>query len=128
MSEKVFKISKDVELARCIDKDRLLKTHGEICDFLKELRKIKGNDYGSVFEDTFSDYGLLAPIVRFRDKMGRIESLMVKKQMVMDESIKDTILDLANYCILTAAVINCIEEYKLNQEVKMDEENILNEK
>lgn len=128
MSEKVFKVSKDVELAKSVNKDRLLERHGEICDFLKELRRIKGNDYGSVFEDTFSDYGLLAPVVRFRDKMGRIESLMTKKQMVMDESIKDTILDLANYCILTAAVIDCIDEYKSNQETKMVEENMLNEK
>lgn len=116
MPEKIFKINDEVEIAKKVNKDRLLERHGEICDALKELRRRKGNDYGSVFEDTFSDYGLLAPIVRFRDKMGRIESLMTKKQLVADESIKDTILDLGNYCILTAALIDCIEEYKTHEQ------------
>ena len=117
MNEKYFKVNKEVEFAKDVNKQRLLERHGEICDQLKDLRKRKGNDYGSVFEDTFSDYGLLAPIVRFRDKMGRIESLTKVKQMVNDESIKDTILDLANYCIMTAALIDCIEEYKKDLEV-----------
>lgn len=123
MSEKIFKINEEVLLAKLVSKDRLLERHGEICDSLKDLRKRKGNDYGSVFEDTFADYGLLAPIVRFRDKLGRIESLMTKKQLVADESIKDTILDLANYCILTASVIDCIEEYK-HKEATQAEVNV----
>lgn len=35
------------------------------------------------------------------DKMNRLESLVNKKAMVKNESIKDTLLDLANYAIMT---------------------------
>ena len=91
---KVFTISKDVELIKKVPRDILIKSHDDICDYLKDLYHRKNNDYGTVFEDTFADYGLLAPIARFRDKLGRIESLMSTKQLVNDESIVDTILDL----------------------------------
>lgn len=115
-NSKLFKVDGYVEMAKEVSKDELLAKHHEICDFLKDLRKRKGNDYGSVFEDTFADYGLLAPVVRFRDKMGRIENLLKTERMVNDESIRDTILDLGNYCILTVALIDCIEQqYKNNQ-------------
>ena len=57
--------------------------------------------------------------MRFRDKMGRIETLMkVKSNQVSDESIKDTILDLGNYCFMTAAIMECIEEYKKSQQTE----------
>ena len=39
--------------------------------------------------------------IRDRDKMNRLESLVNKKAMVKNESIKDTLLDLANYAIMT---------------------------
>ena len=35
--------------------------------------------------------------------MNRIKTLMKKSQEVSDESIKDTLLDLANYCLLAVA-------------------------
>ena len=36
----------------------------------------------------------------------------VKESKVEDESIRDTILDLGNYCILTCAVLDLIEKHK----------------
>lgn len=116
---KVFKVSKDVELIKKVPRENIYKWHETICNDLKELFRRKNNDYGTVFEDTFADYGLLAPIARFRDKMGRIESLMQTKQLVEDESILDTILDLGNYCILTASILKCIEEYKEQEKSKI---------
>lgn len=46
-------------------------------------------------------FGLVASVVRIGDKMNRIESLVQKKAMVQDESIRDTLLDMANYAIMT---------------------------
>ena len=40
------------------------------------------------------------------DKMERIESLMNKESLVKDESIKDTLLDMANYAIMTVMWMN----------------------
>lgn len=110
-----FFISDDCEIAKMISKEDFLNKFREFCENAIETKIKKGHDYGDVFEKTFGDYGLLSPIMRFRDKMGRIETLMkVKTNLVSDESIKDTILDLGNYCFMTAAIMECIEDYKEN--------------
>lgn len=61
----------------------------------------KNHDYGNSFEQSLDKFGLVASIVRMGDKMNRIESLSKKEAEVKDESIKDTLLDLANYAIMT---------------------------
>lgn len=61
----------------------------------------KNHDYGNSFELSLDKFGLVASIVRLGDKMNRIESLTKKEAQVKDESIKDTLLDLANYSIMT---------------------------
>lgn len=61
----------------------------------------KNHDYGNSFEQSLDKFGLLAAVVRMGDKMNRIESLSKKEAEVKDESIKDTLLDLANYAIMT---------------------------
>ena len=61
----------------------------------------KNHDYGNSFEQSLDKFGLLAAVVRMGDKMNRIESLSKKEAEVKDESIKDTLLDLATYSIMT---------------------------
>ena len=61
----------------------------------------KNHDYGNSFDKSLDKFGLVASVVRIGDKMNRIESLVQKKAMVQDESIRDTLLDMANYAILT---------------------------
>lgn len=66
----------------------------------------KNHDYGNSFDQSLDKFGLLAAMVRMGDKMNRLESLANKKAMVKDESIKDTLLDLANYAIMTVMRLN----------------------
>lgn len=66
----------------------------------------KNHDYGNSFEQSCNKFGIIAAIVRMGDKMNRLESLAVKRAEVKDESIKDTLLDLANYAILTVMWLN----------------------
>lgn len=66
----------------------------------------KNHDYGNSFEQSLDKFGLLASVVRLGDKMNRIESLTIKKAEVKDESIKDTLLDLATYSIMTLMWLN----------------------
>lgn len=61
----------------------------------------KNHDYGNSFGESLDEFGLIASIVRINDKMNRIKSLIKKKAEVKDESIQDTLLDMANYCIMT---------------------------
>lgn len=109
----LFNVNDDYKFAREITPDELNEAHKEICQKLIELRAKKGHDYGQCFEFSMADYGLLSPVVRFRDKLGRLENLLkVKEAKVEDESIRDTILDLGNYCLLTCAVLDLIEKHK----------------
>lgn len=66
----------------------------------------KNHDYGNSFEQSCNKFGIIAAVVRMGDKMNRLESLVVKRAEVKDESIKDTLLDLANYAIMTVMWLN----------------------
>lgn len=75
----------------------------------------KNHDYGNSFDQSLDKFGIIAAIVRMGDKMNRLESLAVKKAEVKDESIKDTLLDLATYSVMTVMWMsnNVSEEDKL---------------
>lgn len=66
----------------------------------------KNHDYGDSFNKSLDKFGVIASVVRMNDKMERIESLMNKEALVKDESIKDTLLDLASYCVMTTIWLN----------------------
>lgn len=75
--------------------------HEKICQKLNEIYKAKNHDYGDSFGDTFNKLGIISAVTRITDKVGRLQTLSTKKQEVKDESIKDTLMDLANYSIMT---------------------------
>lgn len=73
----------------------------DITNSMIQTYQAKNQDYGNSFEKTLDRFGLVASIIRLSDKMNRIESLSQKKAKVESESIEDTLLDLANYAIMT---------------------------
>lgn len=74
--------------------------HKTICSQMTETYIKKNNDYGNAFANLRNEIPN-AILVRLYDKYSRLKTLMSgEKQMVNDESIDDTLLDLANYCIL----------------------------
>lgn len=72
----------------------------EIVDQMYTTYVAKNHDYGNSFDKSLDKFGLVASTVRLGDKMNRIESLQGKANMV-PESIRDTLLDMANYAIMT---------------------------
>lgn len=78
-------------------------------EMLKTYRD-KNADYGDSFAKSYDEFGLVAPVVRMNDKMERIKALSKADAKVKDESIKDTLLDLANYAIMTVVEIECDED------------------
>ena len=72
----------------------------------------KNHDYGNSFEESLDEFGLVASVVRLGDKMNRIKSLIKKEAQVKDESIKDTLLDLATYSIMTLMWLNKVNKEK----------------
>lgn len=75
--------------------------HSKICSELTELYKRKNHDYGDSFGKSFTEYGMAMPCIRLEDKLNRLKSLTRKDAEVMDETIDDTLMDLANYAIMT---------------------------
>lgn len=73
---------------------------------MAETYAAKNHDYGNSFEQSLDEFGLVASVVRLGDKMNRIKSLIKKEAQVKDESIKDTLLDMANYAIMTVMWMN----------------------
>ena len=90
--------------------------HKEICDGLNELYARKNHDYGDSFHTTFVEEGLAMSRIRLGDKFSRFKTLSrlscndSDQQQVTDESIRDTLLDLANYAIMTVIELQIKEE------------------
>lgn len=80
-----------------------VKRHKEICDGLNALYAKKNHDYGDSFHLSYLEEGMAMPRIRLGDKFNRFKKLSRKPeaQKVCDESIRDTLLDLANYAIMT---------------------------
>lgn len=74
--------------------------HSDICQELNVIYAKKNHDYGDSFanlRDELPD----AILVRIYDKYSRLKTLINgHERQVMDESIEDTLRDLANYCIM----------------------------
>lgn len=76
-------------------------TFEDILTQMLSTYKAKNADYGSSFDKTLNEFGLVASVVRLNDKMERIKSLIKSDAKVLDEKIDDTLLDMANYAVLT---------------------------
>ena len=62
-----------------------------------ELFKKKNTDYG----DAFAKFGVIGVLMRIEDKIQRSLSISKNKvNLVDDESIRDTLLDLHNYAAM----------------------------
>ena len=79
-----------------------VKQHYAICQKLNQVYKAKNHDYGDSFGDTYKKLGIISAVTRLSDKMNRLMSLAVSHNaQVKDERIEDTLLDMANYAIMT---------------------------
>ena len=73
----------------------------EVTEWMNNVYERKNADYGDSFGETFEEYGLVSSAVRLNDKLKRFKRLIKQEAQVQDESIKDTLLDIANYAVLT---------------------------
>jgi hypothetical protein len=73
-----------------------------ITDTMFDTYKKKNADYGSSFDELYDEFGITSALIRLKDKYNRIKSLSQKQDIqVKSESVEDTLLDMANYAILT---------------------------
>lgn len=97
-------------------KKEYLEFHRATCEQMMEICRRKNADYSGASEDPFANFRASEQLgvssvetgflVRMLDKFKRINSFVEKGELlVKDESVNDTLLDLANYSILLAGYI-----------------------
>ena len=84
--------------------------HKKVCYELNALYDRKNKDYGDSFSQSWQDYGITMAAIRIGDKYNRLRNLTTGKtvQNVAGETVRDTLLDLANYAIM--AIMELDEE------------------
>lgn len=88
-----------------------IQRHEELCKTIHETYCQKNTAYGDSFGKSFSDWGLASAAVRLSDKYNRFVNLAKNPRVdTGDEAITDTLLDLANYCLMTVMELENLNE------------------
>jgi hypothetical protein len=74
--------------------------HLAVLTELHELYQRKNADYGDSFSQLYREFGLTSAVIRLTDKLERLKRLTKTEAQVKNESIRDTLLDLANYAAM----------------------------
>lgn len=93
--------------------------HKKVCYELNRIFDQKNRDYGDSFSMSYKDYGLIVAAIRIGDKYNRLHNLTSRnadKRHIADESIRDTLMDLANYCIMTVMEMDAEDDHKWTKE------------
>ena len=92
-----------------VEENKRTIQHRRVCSELTKTYKNKNRDYGNSFVKVREEFPN-AILIRLSDKLNRLKSLYSGgDRMVRDESIRDTLLDLANYCILEVIEIDMVK-------------------
>lgn len=94
----------------------LLKEFKAITERMVEVAEKKNHDYSGTQKNAFGNFkrvetlGICSTeqgfLARMTDKLCRVSTLIRKDAKVADESLQDTLLDLANYSILMSIYIS----------------------
>lgn len=78
--------------------------YNRIVEKMQKTFLAKNHDYGNSFATTWREFGDKGPITgvaQISHKYHRLLNLALGTKPQVDESIDDTLMDMANYCILT---------------------------
>ena len=113
--------------------DRKIKKHEELCEEIHEMYIKKNADYGDSVGELYSRLGDVSFLTRISDKYNRLMNLMCDydgymRKDINYESVDDTIMDLANYCIIwlmERELKNNPEELMVTKETEEDKNETL---
>ena len=77
-----------------------IERHKQILIEMHDLYQRKNHDYGDAFGEAYKELGAISGVTRIYDKFKRLITLIKSESKVKDETIDDTLIDLANYCIM----------------------------
>ena len=70
---------------------------------MKETYERKNSDYGNSFEKTLNEFGLTPGIAQIHHKFERVKQLVKSPDAKVNESMRDSLLDMCNYIAMTVA-------------------------
>ncbi len=74
----------------------------KITENMLSIYNRKNKDYGDAFSESFREFGPTSAVIRIGDKYRRFKNLILKQyDPEVEESIEDTLIDMANYAIMT---------------------------
>lgn len=116
-------------------KQEYMDFHEDFCARMMEITKRKNADYSGAGNDPFNNFRHIGNLVstkdldvvavgyltRMSDKFSRLGSFISNGELqVKEESVEDTLLDLANYCALFAGYLReHAERTRLLREAEM---------
>ena len=71
-----------------------------ITDKMSDTYKRKNHDYGNAFSEMYDELGINYGYGKIREKVNRIKTLKDNEAQVANESLMDSLYDLANYSIM----------------------------
>lgn len=91
----------EIDINMEMDRDSKVVEFEKITKEMVDTYTRKNHDYGDSFGESITKYGPIAGLVRLSDKWNRLNSLILNGDAkVKDESIVDTLTDLACYAIM----------------------------
>lgn len=88
-----------------------IERHEKMCNDLHSLYMRKNAAYGDSFGETFRKLGVISAVTRISDKYNRLVNLTTHPKIKSeDESIIDTLVDLANYSLMTVMELQIQQE------------------
>ena len=75
----------------------------KILDEMQSIHIAKNKDYKGSADGTADKFGITAYAIRLGDKYNRFVNLIDNENQVKDESIEDTLIDMANYAVMALA-------------------------
>ena len=103
--ETKFKTVTDIEVPIELV-DNKVEAFTSIVKEMTELYAKKNHDYGNSFDEGCDKIGTGYPLGRLLDKMNRLIACMGKEdKMQINESIEDTLKDLACYSVMTLSYL-----------------------
>ena len=75
---------------------------GKVLSEMFDTYKKKNADYGNSFSETIQEFGYIPAVARINDKVKRVKNIVKGNEMnIKNESLRDNLIDIANYCVLT---------------------------
>ena len=95
-----------LEYEEIMESEKMMELgNNNFADVLSEMfdtYKKKNADYGNSFGETIQEFGYIPAVARINDKLKRVKNMVKGNDMnITDESMRDNLLDIANYCVLT---------------------------